>query len=191
MYPVMAVNYEKPPWEFGERRGLFAPDSRMDGRWDNILPLLPSHRSFLCPEMSILVSGRPSHTPFPFVHPLAWGCSSLRPSFSFSGVRPPGPPPRLVGCCSLLLRGRRGAGAILFHYSSPCSQLGFVYIDARVGFDLAVSLPTHIHFIALQSHNVTTIQIAPFSKCGGAIEHYKTNNHFLPSFRLRHLQFIS
>ena len=36
MYPVMRGNYEKPPWEFCDRRGLFAVDFCTDGRWDDI-----------------------------------------------------------------------------------------------------------------------------------------------------------
>ena len=36
MYPVMRGNYEKQPWEIFDRRGLFALDYRMDGRWDDI-----------------------------------------------------------------------------------------------------------------------------------------------------------
>ena len=36
MYPVMRRNYDKTPWEFGVRRGLFALDCRKDGRWDDI-----------------------------------------------------------------------------------------------------------------------------------------------------------
>ena len=36
MYPVMRSTYEKPPWEFCDRRGLFALDCRADGRWDDI-----------------------------------------------------------------------------------------------------------------------------------------------------------
>ena len=36
MYPVMRGNYEKPPWEFCDRRGLFALDCRIYGRWDDI-----------------------------------------------------------------------------------------------------------------------------------------------------------
>ena len=35
MYPVMRGNYEKPPWELCDRRGLFALDCRTDGRWDD------------------------------------------------------------------------------------------------------------------------------------------------------------
>ena len=35
-YHVMRGNYEKPRWEFFDRRGLFALDSRTDGRWDDI-----------------------------------------------------------------------------------------------------------------------------------------------------------
>ena len=45
MYPVMRGNYEKPPWEFCNRRGLFALDSRTDGRCDDLAgrygPCLP------------------------------------------------------------------------------------------------------------------------------------------------------
>ena len=45
MYPVMRGNYEKPPWEFCDRRGLFALDCRTDGRWDGLAgrggPCLP------------------------------------------------------------------------------------------------------------------------------------------------------
>ena len=45
MYPVMRGNYEKPPWEFCDRRGLFALDCRTDGRWDDLAgrygPCLP------------------------------------------------------------------------------------------------------------------------------------------------------
>ena len=45
MCPVMWGNYEKPPWEFCDRRGLFAVDCRTDGRWDDIVsrygPCLP------------------------------------------------------------------------------------------------------------------------------------------------------
>ena len=36
MYPIMRGNYEKPPWEFCDRRELFALDCRTDGRWDAI-----------------------------------------------------------------------------------------------------------------------------------------------------------
>ena len=36
MYPVMRGNYERPPWEFCDRRGLFALDCRTDGGWDDI-----------------------------------------------------------------------------------------------------------------------------------------------------------
>ena len=36
MYPVMQSNYEKPPWEFCDRRGLFALDCRTDRHWDDI-----------------------------------------------------------------------------------------------------------------------------------------------------------
>ena len=35
MYPVMRGNYEKPPWEFCDRRALFATDCHTDGRWDD------------------------------------------------------------------------------------------------------------------------------------------------------------
>ena len=45
MYPVMRGNYEKPPWEFCNRRGLFALDCRTDGHWNDIAgrygPCLP------------------------------------------------------------------------------------------------------------------------------------------------------
>ena len=45
MYPVMRGNYEKPPWEFCDRRGPFALDCRKDGRWDDLAgrygPCLP------------------------------------------------------------------------------------------------------------------------------------------------------
>ena len=41
----MQGNYEKPPWEFCDRRGLFALDYRTDGCWDDIAgrygPYLP------------------------------------------------------------------------------------------------------------------------------------------------------
>ena len=36
MYPVMRGNYEKPPWEFYDCRGLFALDCRTDGLWDDL-----------------------------------------------------------------------------------------------------------------------------------------------------------
>ena len=45
MYPIMRGNYEKPPWELCDRRGLFALDCRADGCWDLIAgrycPFLP------------------------------------------------------------------------------------------------------------------------------------------------------
>ena len=45
MYPFMRGNYEKPPWEFCDRRGLFTLDCRTDGRWDDLAgrygPYLP------------------------------------------------------------------------------------------------------------------------------------------------------
>ena len=31
----MRGNYEKPPWEFHDRPGLFALDCRTDGHWDD------------------------------------------------------------------------------------------------------------------------------------------------------------
>ena len=34
MYPIMWGYYEKPPSHDCDRRGLFALDCRMDGRWD-------------------------------------------------------------------------------------------------------------------------------------------------------------
>ena len=76
-----------------------------------------------------------------------------------------------------------------FQHNNPCNQLGCMYITARVGFDLAVGLPTHIYLVALHSHNTTTIQIALFTAFGGAIEHSKTSTPFLPCVHLRHLQF--
>ena len=36
MYTVMRGNYEKPPWDFCGRRGLFALDCRTNGCWDDI-----------------------------------------------------------------------------------------------------------------------------------------------------------
>ena len=36
MYPVIRGNYEKPPWEFCDRQGLFALDCRTHGCWDDI-----------------------------------------------------------------------------------------------------------------------------------------------------------
>ena len=45
MYPVMRGNYEKPPWEFCDRRVVFPLDCRTDSRWDDIArhygPCLP------------------------------------------------------------------------------------------------------------------------------------------------------
>ena len=37
----MQGNYEKPPWEFCDRRGLIALDYRTDGCWDDIAALWP------------------------------------------------------------------------------------------------------------------------------------------------------
>ena len=36
MYPVMRGNYEQPPWDFCDRRGLFALSCRTDVGWDDI-----------------------------------------------------------------------------------------------------------------------------------------------------------
>ena len=36
MYPVMQGNYEKPPSEFCDCRGLLSLDCRTDGRWGDI-----------------------------------------------------------------------------------------------------------------------------------------------------------
>ena len=52
---------------------------------------------------------------------------------------------------------------MLLHYNSPCSQLGCMYITAALGFDLAASIPMHIHLVALHNHNATMIQIALFN----------------------------
>ena len=46
--------------------------------------------------------------------------------------------------------------------TSP-THAGCMYIITGVGLDVAVSLPTHIHLVALHSHNATTIQIALFT----------------------------
>ena len=49
MYPVMVGNYEQPPWEFCDRRGLFALDCRTDGRWDDIARrYAPVCRAWIC-----------------------------------------------------------------------------------------------------------------------------------------------
>ena len=50
MYPVMRGNYEKPPLEFCDRRGLFALDCRIDARWDNIAGryVVPACRAWIC-----------------------------------------------------------------------------------------------------------------------------------------------
>ena len=57
------------------------------------------------------------------------------------------------------------------HYPSPLqqpmSQLGCMHITIGVGFDLAVSPPTHNNLLALRSHNVTTVQTMLFTAFEG------------------------
>ena len=58
MYPIMRGNYEKPPWEFCDRRGLFALDCRTDGRWDDI-----ARRYGACLPCLNLLSGKHAGRP--------------------------------------------------------------------------------------------------------------------------------
>ena len=48
MYPVMRGNYEKPPLEFRDRRGLFALHCRTDGHWDDIAGRYGPCRAWIC-----------------------------------------------------------------------------------------------------------------------------------------------
>ena len=53
MYPVMRANYEKPPWEFCDRRWLLALDCRTDGHWGDL-----ARRYGPCPRCHDLLSGK-------------------------------------------------------------------------------------------------------------------------------------
>ena len=68
----------------------------------------------------------------------------------------------------------RGVGIVCFHYNSLYSQIQCVYITTHGGFDHAVSIPVHIHLVALCGHNTTAIQLVLFTVFGVIIEHYKT-----------------